>query len=63
MIKLTLTADRKLVGIAADNFTITFNGLDNLAYKAALLPLGIELSFTAPNDADTPTTTTLETKD
>ena len=45
MIKLTLTAERKLLAIELENFTLIFNGLENVAYKAALKPLGIELEF------------------
>ena len=45
MIKLTLTAERKLLSIEMENFQINFNGLENVAYKAALKPLGIELEF------------------
>ena len=47
MIKITLTADRKILAIALDNFNITFNGLENTAYKAALAPLGVSLEFAA----------------
>lgn len=47
MIKITLTADRKILAIALDNFNITFNGLENTAYKAALTPLGVVLEFVA----------------
>ena len=52
MIKLTLTAERKLLAIELENFTLTFNGLENIAYKAALKPLGIELEFEVEQDKD-----------
>jgi len=47
MIKITLTAERKILALALDNFNITFNGLENTAYKAALAPLGVSLEFVA----------------
>lgn len=47
MIKLTLTAERKLLAVSMENFQINLNGLENVAYKAALKPLGIELEFEA----------------
>ena len=46
-VKIVMTGDRKVTQIESENFSITLNGLDNAAYKAALAPLGIELVFHA----------------
>lgn len=43
--KITLTAERKVLRIETDEFSVKLNGKDNLVYRDMLAPLGIELRF------------------
>lgn len=46
-IKLTLTADRKLLSVECDDFRVKLNGNTNDVYKRLFKEFGIELVFVA----------------
>lgn len=44
-LKITMTADRKILRIETDELALKFNGKSNTAYRDMLAPMGIELRF------------------